>query len=156
MSTNSIYQPLQIDNDEYFMRLAFQEAQKAYDKKEVPIGAVVVARHRVIARAYNQVEELQDATAHAEMLAISAAFVSLRAKYLQECTLYVSLEPCIMCACAANWAKLSRLVFAAPDDKLGYRLFSPSPLHPRTYVSSDVLAAEGQKIIKKFFVDLRK
>lgn len=145
-----------IFDDAYFMRIALQEAQKAYQAKEVPVGAVVVSHNRIIAKAYNQVERLKDATAHAEMLALSAAFNYLGGKYLQDCTLYVTLEPCLMCASATFWSKLSRLVFAASDTQLGYTTCLPSPLHPQTKVRTGVLQLEGQQILQSFFGELRK
>eukprot|EP01132_Coremiostelium_polycephalum_P000263 gene263-346_t len=131
-------------SDEYFMRIALQEAMKAYDAKEVPVGAVVVSGHRLMAKAHNQVEQLKDATAHAEMLALSAAFHSIGGKYLPDCTLYVTLEPCLMCASATFWSKLSRIVFAASDPRLGYRTFGEGVLHPKTQVTSGILEAESK------------
>ncbi len=143
-------------DDTYFMRIALQEAEKAYQAKEVPVGAIVVSNNRVIARAHNQVERLKDATAHAEMLAISAAFNYLGGKYLPACTLYVTLEPCLMCASATFWSKLSHLVFAASDTKLGYTACSHNPLHPQTKVRSGILQLESQQILQTFFAELRE
>ncbi len=151
-----MHQPAIIFDDTYFMRIALQEAQKAYEAKEVPVGAIVVSNNRVIAKAHNQVERLKDATAHAEMLALSAAFNYLGGKYLQDCTLYVTLEPCLMCASATFWSKLSHLVFAANDTKLGYRTCSHNPLHRQTKVRAGVLQLESQQILQSFFVELRK
>lgn len=145
-----------IFDDTYFMRMALQEAQKAYAAKEVPVGAVVVSHNRVIARAHNQVERLKDATAHAEMLALSAAFNHLGGKYLQDCTLYVTLEPCLMCASATFWSKLSQLVFGASDTKLGYTTCLDNPLHRQTKVRTGVLELESQQILQSFFAELRK
>ncbi len=143
-------------DDTYFMRMAFEEAQKAYAVKEVPVGAVVVSNGKIIARAHNQVERLKDATAHAEMLALSAAFNHLGGKYLPGCTLYVTLEPCLMCASATFWAKLSRLVFAASDSKLGYTTYPFHPLHPQTKTDAGILQLESEQLLKTFFKNLRK
>jgi tRNA(adenine34) deaminase len=154
--THTLPQGFPLFSDEYFMNLALQEAQKAYDKREIPIGAVVVSHNQVIAKAHNQVEILKDATAHAEMLALSAAFAYLGGKYLQDCTLYVTLEPCVMCASATFWSKVTRIAFGAHDQKLGYRAFQPSLLHPKTKVSSNILSTSCQQIIESFFANLRK
>jgi len=145
-----------IFDDTYFMRIALQEAQKAYEANEVPVGAIVVSNNGIIAKAHNQVERLQDATAHAEMLALSAAFNHVGSKYLQGCTLYVTLEPCIMCASATFWSKLSDLVFAASDTRLGYTTSSYNLLHRQTKVRSGVLQLESQQILKSFFAELRE
>ncbi len=141
--------------DEHFMREALKEAEKAHEAKEVPIGAVVVSNNRIIARAHNQVERLQDATAHAEMLALTAAFNHVGGKYLPTCTLYVTLEPCCMCAGAAYWAQLGRLVFGAHDPNRGYSTAGNQLLHPRTEVSKAVLGEEGARRITHFFQSLR-
>lgn len=141
--------------DEYFMRIALQEAEQAYAAGEVPIGAVVVSQNRIIAKAHNQVEKLQDATAHAEMLALTAAFSYTGGKYLTHCTLYVTLEPCLMCSNATYWAQLARLVFGASDPHRGYSLLGKSPLHPRTKVRAHVLALESQAMLQRFFLSLR-
>lgn len=138
------------------MRLAIAEAQRAADGDEVPVGAVVVCRGRVIARAHNLTETLTDPTAHAEMQAVTAAANHLGGKYLDECTLYVTVEPCPMCAGALGWAQLGRLVYGAADPKRGYTLFSPSPLHPRTKVTAGVLAAECAAMMRDFFRGKRK
>lgn len=145
-----------IFDDIYFMRIALQEARRAYEAKEVPIGAVVVSSNRIIAKAHNQVERLKDATAHAEMLALSAAFNHLGGKYLQGCTLYVTLEPCLMCASATFWSKLSQLVFAASDTNLGYTACAHNPLHRQTKVCSGVLELESQQLLQSFFAELRE
>ena len=145
-----------IFSDEYFMQIALQEAQKAYQEKEIPVGAVVVSKNHVIARAYNQVEKLRDATAHAEMLALSAAFNYLGGKYLSKCTLYVTLEPCLMCGNATFWSKLSTIVFGARDMRLGYSSFNCNPLHPKTKVRSGILEVQSQKILQSFFAELRE
>src|SRR5574339_1151676 len=125
---------IEIYTDEYFMREALKEAQKALEINEVPVGAVVVCRNRVIARAHNQTEKLTDATAHAEMLAITAAANYLGSKYLTECTMYVTLEPCVMCAGALHWVQLQRLVYGASDIQRGYSLVQSPLLHPKTTV----------------------
>lgn len=142
-------------DDTYFMRQALIEAQRAYDKNEVPVGAVVVANHRIIARAHNLVETLNDVTAHAEMQAITAAANVLGGKYLTDCTLFVTVEPCLMCAGALAWAQLSRVVYGASDEKRGFSKSAPSVLHPRTTVTSGVLAEECAKLMKAFFEKIR-
>lgn len=141
--------------DEYFMREALKEAEKAYEAKEVPLGAVVVSNGRIIARAHNQVERLQDATAHAEILALTAAFNHVGGKYLPTCTLYVTLEPCCMCAGATYWAQLGRLVFSAHDPRRGYSTVGKQLLHPRTKVSQSVLDKEAAWQLTHFFQSLR-
>ena len=138
-------------DDTYFMRQALAEAQKAFDKDEVPIGAVVVANNRIIARAHNLVETLNDVTAHAEMQAITAAANVLGGKYLTDCTLYVTIEPCPMCAGALGWSQLSRIVYGAADEKRGFTKFATDVLHPKTAVSWGILAEECGTIMKKFF-----
>lgn len=138
-------------NDEKYMRVALQEAQRAFDEDEIPVGAVVVCRDTIIARAHNMTERLTDVTAHAEMQAITAAAEFLGGKYLTECTLYVTVEPCIMCAGALGWAQMAAVVFGATDDKRGYQRFAPQALHPRTQVRSGVLEAECTALMKEFF-----
>ncbi len=138
-------------DDTYFMRQALSEAQKAFEKNEVPIGAVVVTNNRIIARAHNLVETLNDVTAHAEMLAITAAANVLGGKYLTDCTLFVTIEPCPMCAGALGWSQLTRIVYGAADEKRGFSKFSVDVLHPKTIVSSGILAEECAAIMKKFF-----
>ena len=133
------------------MKLALAEAQKAYDKDEVPIGAVVVCNNRVIARCHNMTETLNDVTAHAEMQAITAAADHIGGKYLNECTLYVTVEPCPMCAGALAWAQLGRLVYGTRDDKRGYNRYAPNVLHPRTEVLEGVCAEEATALVKDFF-----
>ena len=145
----------QHETDEKFMRLALNEAQKALKQQEVPIGAVVVAGGAVIGRGHNLVETLADPTAHAEMQALTAAAATLGGKYLQECTLYVTVEPCIMCAGAAGWAQVSRVVWGADDPKRGYTTVEGLRLHPRTVVVRGVLAAECEALMKEFFKELR-
>ncbi len=141
--------------DERFMRMALQEAQAAFDDDEIPVGAVVVCRGRVIARAHNLTERLGDVTAHAEMQAITSAASTLGGKYLTDCTLYVTLEPCVMCAGAIGWSQVSRVVFGAGDDKRGYRRFAPDAFHPKTEVITGVLAEECSDLIRRFFAQKR-
>lgn len=138
------------------MRLALNEARKAFDMQEVPIGAVVVAGDAVIGRGHNLVETLSDPTAHAEMQALTAAASTLGGKYLPECTLYVTVEPCIMCAGAIAWAQVGRVVWGADDPKRGYRRYSETVFHPRTTLTRGVLAAECGELMTSFFTFLRK
>lgn len=138
-------------DDNHFMKCALCEAQKAFDKDEVPIGAVIVCRNTIIARAHNLVEHLNDVTAHAEMQAITAAASTLGGKYLNDCTLYVTVEPCPMCAGAIGWSQLGRIVYGASDPKRGYTLLAPGVLHPKTTVTSGVLADEATTLIQSFF-----
>ena len=147
---------MELYTDEYFMREALKEAQKAFDEGEVPVGAVVVSQNKIIARAYNQTERLTDATAHAEMVAITSATNYLGAKYLTDCTLYVTLEPCVMCAGAMNWSQLSRLVFGAEDLQKGYRLINTRLLHPKTKVKTGVSKEECTTLINQFFARVRE
>ncbi|MBA4144252.1 MAG: tRNA-specific adenosine deaminase [Cytophaga sp.] len=141
--------------DEYFMREALKEAKKAYDLGEVPVGAVVVCQNKIIGRSHNQTEQLTDATAHAEMLAITAAANFLGSKYLNECTLYVTLEPCVMCAGALHWTQLQKLVYGADDVQRGYSLISSPLLHPRTQVAKGVKKEECSHLVIDFFKKLR-
>ena len=143
-------------NDEKYMKMALIEAQEAYDKGEIPVGAVVVWNGRIIARAHNLTEALHDVTAHAEMQAITAAANIMGGKYLKDCTLYVTLEPCIMCAGALGWSQISRVVYGASDPKRGYTAFSPNALHPKTEVVSGVMADEALQLIQSFFAARRK
>ena len=138
-------------SDEYFMKMAYREAEKALEKDEIPVGAVVVLNNMVIGRGYNLTQTLQDVTAHAEMQAITAATNHIGAKYLNDCTLYVTLEPCVMCAGAIAWAQLGSLVFGASDPKKGYTLIKHNILHPKTLVKSGVMAQECSEILKQFF-----
>lgn len=138
-------------DDNYFMRQALLEAQKAFEQDEVPVGAVVVADQRIIVRTHNLTEMLHDVTAHAEMQAITAAANILGGKYLTDCTLYVTLEPCPMCAGALRWAQLSRLVYGAPDEKRGYTTISAGMLHPKTQVTAGVMADECGELMSRFF-----
>ena len=144
------------DIDIKYMRLALDEAHKALDRDEVPIGAVIVCKGRVIGRGHNLTETLIDVTAHAEMQAITAAASTLGGKYLTDCTLYVTMEPCVMCAGALGWAQLSRLVYGASDPKRGYSTFAPNALHPKTKVTAGVLADECQQLLQSYFAKKRK
>lgn len=138
-------------DDNFYMRKALEEAQKAFDMGEIPVGAVVVCRDTIIAKAHNLTERLTDVTAHAEMQAITAAAEYLGGKYLNECTLYVTVEPCIMCAGALGWSQLGRLVFGASDDKRGYQRFAPQALHPKTIVVKGVMEEDCAQLMKDFF-----
>lgn len=144
-----------IYSDEYFMNEALKEARKAREEHEIPVGAVIVADKRIIARAHNQTEILQDVTAHAEMLAITAAANSLGAKYLNQCTLFVTLEPCTMCASASAWAQLGRIVYGAKDPKAGYGRIIQDIIHPKTKTKSGVLDKECSGLLSDFFRDKR-
>jgi tRNA(adenine34) deaminase len=140
-------------SDEYYMQLALNEAHKAYDADEVPVGALVVVNDKIISRGHNQVELLNDATAHAEILALTSAFSYMGAKYLPDATLYVTLEPCLMCAGALYWSKIGRIVFGAYDQKNGYRHITheTSPFHPKTAILGGVMEADCSFIIQSFF-----
>lgn len=146
---------LSVQSDEYFMSEALREARKAADAREVPVGAVVVSNGRIIARAHNLTETLNDATAHAEMLAITSAAGHIGGKYLENCTLYVTLEPCPMCASALNLAQVSRVVWAADDPKRGFSLFSPTLLHPKTTVYKGLMADKASQLLVDFFKSRR-
>ena len=143
-------------SDERFMQAAMTEAGMALADGEVPVGAVIVSKGRIIAKGHNMTDQLHDPTAHAEMIAITAATEALGSRYLDDCTLYVTLEPCPMCAAALNWAQLGRLVYGASDPKRGYTLFSPSLLHPRTEVASGLLAEECSATVSDYFKEKRK
>lgn len=138
-------------DDVFYMKQALVEAARAADRGEVPVGAVVVCRDRIIARSHNLTETLNDVTAHAEMQAITAAENALGGKYLNDCTLYVTVEPCVMCAGAIAWAQTGKLVFGASDEKRGYQRYAPNALHPKTIVVSGVLADECGELMKSFF-----
>jgi len=138
-------------SDEYFMNEALKEAHAAFDRQEIPVGAVIVTGNRIIARAYNMSETLNDATAHAELLAITAASNTLGTKFLTEATLYVTIEPCTMCAGACYWARLKRIVYGAPDPKAGFTKTSALIIHPNTEIVAGILAKECKKLIKDFF-----
>lgn len=143
------------DRDIRFMKMAFEEARLAASEGEVPVGAVVVCKGMVIARTHNLTETLTDVTAHAEMQAITSAAAYLGGKYLDQCTMYVTLEPCVMCAGAIGWSQLGRLVYGAADEKRGYTRFAPQALHPRTEVVSGIMADESATIVKEFFKNRR-
>ena len=146
----------QLLKDEQFMRRALAEAQAALVRNEVPIGAVVVAGDRVIGRGHNLVESLSDATAHAEMQALTAAASTLGGKYLKECTLYVTVEPCVMCAGAIAWSQIKRIVYGAADEKRGYSsITTKQPFHPRATITTGVLAEECSQLVKDFFAKRR-
>jgi tRNA(adenine34) deaminase len=138
-------------NDEYFMQEALKEARKAFELDEVPVGAVLVCGNKIIARAHNLSERLTDATAHAEMQAYTAASNYLGAKYLEECTLYVTVEPCVMCAGASQWTRIGKIVFGASDPKKGYSKFGDNLLHPRTKISGGLLEAECSELMSSYF-----
>jgi tRNA(adenine34) deaminase len=148
--TLSVYSP------ERFMQEALKQAQIAFDCGEVPVGAVVVCKNRIIARAHNQVELLNDPTAHAEILAITAAAEALGSKYLEDCTMYVTLEPCTMCAGALNWAQIDTVYYGASDEKRGYTLLGKNVLHPKTKVITGMLKEECRQIVLNFFRQLRE
>jgi tRNA(adenine34) deaminase len=137
--------------DNFYMREALKEAQRAFDRDEVPVGAVIVCKDKIIARAHNLTETLTDVTAHAEMQAFTAAANFLGGKYLKDCTLYVTLEPCLMCAGASFWTQIPRVVFGASDEKRGYHLQVSSPFHPKTQVTQGVLADECADILTTYF-----
>ena len=141
---------------EQYMRAAIEEAKKAFDKQEVPVGAIVVCNDTIIARAHNLTETLKDPTAHAEMQAITAATNWLGGKYLTDCTIYITLEPCAMCAGALGWSQVSRIIYGASDEKKGYRTISDSLLHPKTKVESGVLEKDCRELLLKFFQSKRK
>ena len=139
------------ESDEKYMRMALQEAYQAAQADEIPVGAVVVCNNRIIARAHNLTETLCDVTAHAEMQALTSATNNMGGKYLTDCTLYVTLEPCVMCAGAIGWAQVARVVYGASDPRRGYSILAPQALHPKTQVTSGVLTNECQEIIQDFF-----
>lgn len=144
------------DIHQQYMMKAFALAEQAKAEDEVPIGAIVVCNNKIIGKGYNQTEKLKDPTAHAEMIAITAACNSLNSKYLHDCTLYVTLEPCVMCAGALRWSQISQIVYAAKDPKGGYSLISSSLLHPKTIVQQGVCAGACEKLLKDFFAEKRK
>jgi tRNA(adenine34) deaminase len=146
---------LTVNSDEHFMREALRQAEIAYDEGEIPVGAVVVCQKKIIAKAYNQTERLNDVTAHAEMLAITSAANYLGGKYLTDCTLYVSLEPCGMCAGALNWSQIDQIVYALADEKRGFTTVNPNMIHPKTKVKSGLMATESKKLIDDFFAKMR-
>jgi len=139
-------------NHEYYMRQALREAAEAFDKEEIPIGAVIVMNNKIIAKAHNQVELLNDSTAHAEILALTTAYQAMGSKYLPEATLYVTVEPCLMCCGALYWGKVGKIVYGASDEKNGYQHFTTvNPFHPKTEIIRGVLADECSKLMKEFF-----
>ena len=142
-------------SDEYFMNEALKEARKALAREEVPVGAVVVNQNRIIARGYNMTQQLHDVTAHAEMIAITSASNYLGAKYLSECTLFVTLEPCVMCAAAMKWAQMGRVVYAAPDPREGFSLIQEPILHKKTVVTPGILEDPASLLLKQFFLNRR-
>ena len=145
----------QIKKDEEFMHKALTEAQLAFDKDEIPVGAVIVCRDKIVSRAHNLTEMLTDVTAHAEMQAITSGANMLGGKYLRDCTLYVTVEPCVMCAGAIGWAQISRVVYGASDEKRGFRKYAPEALHPKTTVTSGVLEEECKALMQTFFQNRR-
>lgn len=144
-----------INNDEYFMQVALQEAQLAYDIGEVPVGAVLVAENKIICKAHNEVERLKDPMAHAEIIAITAALEYFDTKYLDFCSIYVSLEPCPLCASAMQLTRIGKLIYSASDPKNGYSKYTPKLLHPKTIVKSGILEAKSIECLKNFFESKR-
>lgn len=144
-----------IQEDEHYMRMALQEAQRAYDIQEVPIGAIVVCKGKIIGRGHNLTEQLNDVTAHAEMQAFTAASQTLGGKYLKDCTLYVTIEPCVMCAGASYWMQISRIVFGAKEEKRGFTTKGANLLHPKTILKGGVLAEECGQLMTSFFASKR-
>lgn len=144
-----------MSTDEQYMRKAIAEAEQAAAEGEIPIGAIVVCRGRILARTHNLTETLHDVTAHAEMQAITAAANALGGKYLQDCTLYVTVEPCPMCAGALGWSQIQRVVYGAPDDKRGYRKIAPAALHPKTEVATGVCEDDCRELMQRFFKERR-
>ena len=144
------------NNDERYMQLALTEARKAYAMGEVPVGCIIVADEQIVGRGHNLTETLADVTAHAEMQAITAAASTLGGKYLAQCTLYVTVEPCVMCAGAIGWAQIKRVVYGAADEKRGFSVFAPNALHPKCTVLSGVLENECRELMQSFFAQKRK
>ena len=145
-----------VKSDQYFMSQAMEEAQKAFEADEVPVGAIITCNNQIIARGYNYIQHLNDVTAHAEMQAFTSAANHIGGKYLRECTLYVTLEPCVMCAGASYWTQISRIVVAARDYKNGYSVINKHILHPKTVIEFGLLEDESKKILKDFFKRKRK
>jgi tRNA(adenine34) deaminase len=152
-------------NDEHFMKQALQQAQKAYDEDEVPVGTVIVINNKIIAKGYNQVEKLNDCTAHAEIIALTSAFNYLGSKYLPDATIYITIEPCLMCAGALYWSKIGKIIYGAPDEKNGYLRWVSSPegggqegapFHPKTVVVGNFMRQECSEIIQRFFQQKRR
>ena len=150
-------QPVNNTSDDFFMKQALVQAGHAFDEDEVPVGAVVVLNEKIIARGYNQVEKLNDPTAHAEIIALTSAFNFLGSKYLPEASIYITVEPCLMCAGALYWSKIGRIIFGAADEKNGYRRVAgvQSPFHPKTILSEGIMAAECAELMKNFFKSKR-
>jgi tRNA(adenine34) deaminase len=146
---------MQLYSDEYFMTEALREARKAYERDEVPVGAIITWKNRIIARAHNLTETLNDSTAHAEMQAFTAATNTIGGKYLDECTIYVTLEPCVMCAGASYWTQIGKIVYGANDEKRGYTLIRDKLLHPKTVVQGGILKAECSRLLSEFFMRKR-
>ena len=146
---------LTVHSDEHYMKVALKEAQLAFEEGEIPVGAVVVSEKRIIAKAHNQVQRLNDVTAHAEILAITAAQNYLGSKYLDQCTMYVTLEPCVMCGGALYWSQLEKLFYAATDEKRGFSAVSNEIIHPKTKIQSGLMSAEAEELIKLFFRKIR-
>jgi len=142
-------------DDEFYMKEALKEAQKAYDADEVPIGAVIVSRNQIIARAHNLTERLNDVTAHAEMQAFTSAANNIGGKYLNDCTLYVTLEPCVMCAGASYWTQISKIVYGAKDEKRGFSKCATKLLHPKTQLMGGIMEKESAALLKSFFMKKR-
>ena len=145
-----------VKSDQYFMSQAMEEAQKAFEADEVPVGAIITCNNQIIARGYNYIQHLNDVTAHAEMQAFTSAANYIGGKYLRECTLYVTLEPCVMCAGASYWTQINRIVVAARDYKNGYSVINKNILHPKTVIEFGLLEDESKKILKDFFKRKRK
>lgn len=143
-------------NHAHYMSMALKEAMRAYENDEVPIGCVIVAKNQIIAKAYNQTQQLNDASAHAEMIALTSAFSYLNSRVLRDCTLYVTIEPCAMCAGAIRWAQIDTIVYGASEDKCGFSLYSPNILHPKTKIISGIEAESCSQLIRQFFLEKRQ
>ena len=146
---------MEMFSEEYFMRKAFQEAEQAFENGEVPVGAIVVSNNKILAKGHNQVELLKDVTAHAEIIALTSAANNLGSKYLNDCTLYVTLEPCVMCAGALYWAQLGKIVYAASDESRGFSKKAKEALHPKTEVISGLMEEESKALLQEFFKSRR-
>ena len=146
---------LEVNSDEYYMKQALKEAEQALKEGEVPVGAVVVCNNQIIPRAYNQTERLNDSTAHAEMIALTSASNHIGSKYLDQCTLYVTLEPCVMCIGATYWAQLKSIVYGAKDEKRGFSFKKDQLSHPKTSIKSGIMAKESEDLLKQFFSNIR-
>ena len=146
---------IDVNSDEFFMREALKEAQRAFDKGEVPVGVVVVADNKIIARAHNLTQTLNDVTAHAEMQAITSAANAINGKYLNDCKMYITLEPCVMCAGALSWSQIGELIYGAADEKKGFTRYASNLLHPKTKIKAGVLENESRELMQRFFKKLR-